>query len=139
MGHESYERREDAHGSSNRAFGFVFAAVFVLIALFPLLVSGGVRWWSIGVAAAFLVAALAFPAVLAPLNRLWTAFGLLLHRVVSPLVLGFMFFLVFTPMGLVRRLFNKDPLHLRFEPELRSYWVERRPPGPAPETIENQF
>jgi hypothetical protein len=83
--------------------------------------------------------ALLWPAVLAPLNRIWTRFGLLLHRIVSPVVLGVMFFGVVTPMGLVMRALGKDPLRLRFDPAARTYWIERRPPGPAPDTLNNQF
>ena len=66
------------------------------------------------------------PAALAPLNRVWTRFGLLLHRIVSPVVLGVMFFVVVTPMGLVMRALGKDPLRLRFDREARSYWIDRR-------------
>jgi hypothetical protein len=91
------------------------------------------------VGAAFLAAALLRPAVLAPLNRVWTRFGLLLHRIVSPVVLGIMFFVVITPMGLIMRALGKDPLRLRLEREARSYWIERRPPGPPPDTLNNQF
>ena len=79
------------------------------------------------------------PALLAPLNRLWTRFGALLHRVVSPIVLGFMFFVVITPMGLVRRMLVKDPLRLRFDRQAGSYWVPRQPPGPPPQSLTNQF
>ena len=86
MGHESYERNEDVRGSSDRSFGMVFAAVFGVIGVLPLAFGGGVRLWSLAVGAAFLLAALAFPAVLAPLNRLWLRFGLLLHRIVSPYI-----------------------------------------------------
>jgi len=88
--------------------------------------------------AVFAVAMLA-PTLLAPLNRLWTRFGLLLHRIVSPVVLGIMFFLVVTPMGLLMRAFGKDPLRLRFEKDLPSYWINRNPPGPAPDTLDHQF
>jgi len=91
------------------------------------------------VGAAFLVVAWLRPAVLAPLNRAWTRFGLLLHRIVSPIVLGVMFFVVITPMGLVMRALGKDPLRLRYDREARTYWIDRRPPGPAPDTLNNQF
>jgi hypothetical protein len=87
----------------------------------------------------FLAAALLRPALLAPLNRLWTRFGLLLHRIVSPVVLGIMFFAVITPMAWIRRALGNDPLRLRFDREARTYWVDRQPPGPPPETLTNQF
>lgn len=139
MSHESLERVESAAGSSDRAFGIVFTVVFLVIGLLPLFFGGPPRLWSIAIAAIFGALALLRPALLAPLNRLWTKFGLLLHRIVSPLVLGIMFFVVITPMGLVMRAWGKDPLRLRFDRQARSYWVERQPPGPPPETINNQF
>ena len=139
MGHESFDRSETAKSSSDRAFGIVFAVVFLIIGILPLFSGGGVRVWSLAVSAIFLVAAFVRPALLAPLNRLWTRFGLLLHRIVSPLVLGIMFFAVITPMGWIRRALGKDPLRLRFDREARSYWVDREPPGPPPETPTDQF
>jgi hypothetical protein len=139
MGHESYDRTDAPAGGSDRAFGFVFAIVFVVIGVYPWVFGGGVHGWSIAVAALFLLASLVRPALLAPLNRWWTRFGALLHRVVSPIVLGFMFFAVITPMGLVRRMLVKDPLRLRFDRQAASYWVPREPPGPPPQTLTNQF
>ena len=100
---------------------------------------GQVRIWAIGIAAAFAVVALARPGVLAPLNRLWTRFGLLLHKVVSPLIMGMLFYLTVTPIGLLMRAMGKDPLRLRPDPDAASYWIERDPPGPPPETMKNQF
>jgi hypothetical protein len=91
------------------------------------------------VAAVFLAAALVFPSALGPLNRLWLKFGLLLHKIVSPVVLGIMFFLVITPIGLFLRARGKDPLRLKPNRQSKSYWIERVPPGPAPESIKDQF
>lgn len=139
MGHESYERSEDVRGSSDRSFGIVFAVVFAVIGLLPLLFGGGIRLWSLAVGGAFLLAALAFPSVLAPLNRIWLRFGLLLHKIVSPLILGIMFFLVITPMGVVMRALGKDLLRLRFDKAAPSYWIDRIPPGPPPESLKDQF
>ncbi len=79
------------------------------------------------------------PSLLAPLNRVWTKFGLLLHKVVSPIVLGVMFYLVITPTGLLMRLFGKDPLRLKFDGTAKSYWIPREPPGPKPDSIKDQF
>jgi hypothetical protein len=95
--------------------------------------------WALGTAAAFLIPALLFPSVLHPLNRLWTRFGLLLHKFTNPIILGILFYLVFTPFGLVFRMVGKDLLRRRRDPNARSYWIERQPPGPAPETMANQF
>ena len=87
----------------------------------------------------FLLLAALVPGVLAPANRLWTKFGLLLHHIVSPIALGILFFLVVTPTGLLMRLFGKDPLRLRFDPDADSYWIKRDPPGPAADSLKNQF
>ncbi len=137
--HEDLRREHTVKTSSDRSFGFVFAAVFMVIGLWPLLGGNGVRLWALAVAAIFLAAGAVLPRILAPMNRAWTKLGLLLHHVVNPLVMGFLFYLVVTPVGLLMRLFGKDPLRLRLDPEAKSYWIERRPPGPAPETMKNQF
>ena len=137
--HEDFAREAKVEGSSDRSFGIVFAVVFAIIGLWPLLGSGQVRIWALGIAVAFILAALARPGLLAPLNRLWTRFGLLLHKVVSPLIMGMLFYLTVTPIGLLMRAFGKDPLRLRPNPDAASYWIERDPPGPAPETMKNQF
>lgn len=139
MGHESYTREETHEGSSNRSFGIVFAVVFAIIGLLPLLFGRMPRGWALIVGALFLAVALAVPRVLAPLNRLWFKLGLLLHHVVSPLAMGIVFFGVITPMALVMRLLGKDPLRLRFDRSAPTYWIERRPPGPAPESLKDQF
>ena len=126
-------------GSSDRAFGLVFATVFLLIALYPLFFGAGIRWWAAVVAAVFGACAVAVPRLLAPLNRAWTRFGLVLHKIVSPVVLGIMFFGVILPTGLLMRLLGKDPLRLAFDPAAPSYWITRQPPGPAPESFPDQF
>ena len=139
MGHESFERSEEVRGSSNRAFGLVFAAFFAIIGLFPLVFGGALRAWAFIVAAGFLGAALAFPRVLTPLNRVWIKVGQLLHQVVSPIVLGIMFFLVITPMAFLMRALGKDPLRLKFDRAAESYWIVREPPGPPPDSLKDQF
>jgi hypothetical protein len=125
--------------SSDRSFGFVFAAVFLIVALYPLVHAAGIRLWAVAISGLFLLLAALVPQVLAPANRLWTKFGLLLHHIVSPLALGVLFFLVVTPTGLLMRLFGKDPLRLRFDPAADSYWIKRDPPGPAADSLKNQF
>ena len=139
MSHESLLRDETIEPSSNRAFGIVFATVFALIGALPLLSGDGVRAWSLAIAAVFLALALALPSVLTGLNRIWLRFGLLLHRIVSPVVLGIMFFLVVTPTGFLMRLLGKDPLRLRYEENASTYWIDRTPPGPPPESFDRQF
>jgi len=139
VAHESFTRQEHLLGPSNRSLGLTFAAVFLLIGLVPLLRGGVVHVWSIWAGCAFAVVAFVAPRILTPLNRLWTGLGLLLHRVVSPIVLGIMFFLVITPMGLVMRAMQRDPLRRHFEPQVDSYWIRREPPGPQPKDLPEQF
>lgn len=130
---------DEVKGSSNRSFGLVFAAVFIIVGCLPLIKGDGPRLWSLVVAAGFALAALAFPMVLTPLNRLWTKFGLLLHKIVNPVIMALLFFVVITPYGLLLRLFGKDLLKLAFETDSKSYWIERTPPGPQRDSIQNQF
>jgi hypothetical protein len=125
--------------SSDRGFGFTFAGFFALVALWPLWRGGSVRLWALAVAAGFLVAALVWPGLLAPLNRAWARLGLILHRIVNPIVMGAIFYGAITPMGLVMRWARRDALRLRRDPLASTYWIERRPPGPAPDTMTNQF
>ena len=137
--HERLTSDDEIKGSSDRAFGLVFGAVFTIAGLWPLTAGGPVRIWALGLAIAFLLAAALRPKLLAPLNRIWTRIGRFLHCIANFVILTLLFYLVITPMGLALRLLGKDPLRLRFEPGVRSYWIERRPPGPAPETIKHQF
>ncbi len=138
--HEHTPRHsEPAQGSSDRAFGLVFTTVFALIALYPMLDGKPIRYWALIVTGFFLLAALLFPRVLAPANRAWTGFGLLLHRIVSPIALGILFFLVILPTGLAMRLFGKDPLRLQRDQSAKSYWIRRDPPGPNADSLKNQF
>ena len=139
MSHEDMSREDEVEGSSDRAFGLVFAAVFLIIATLPLLHAGHVRWWSVGVSAAFALVSFVMPSVLAVPNRLWMKLGLLMAKVVSPIALGILFYLVFMPVGLVMRLAGKDPLRLKFDPAAKSYWIDRDPPGPPPNSMTNQF
>jgi hypothetical protein len=133
------ERKRPVKQSSDRAFGLVFAGVFLLVGLWPLWAGAGPRWWALGLAGLFAVAGLAVPRLLAPLNRVWARFGRLLHRVVNPIVMALLYFGVVTPTGLLRRALVRDPLHLARDPEAESYWIERDPPGPGPEAMKQQF
>jgi Saxitoxin biosynthesis operon protein SxtJ len=139
MAHEDLTREEQVEGSSDRNFGFVFAVVFVLIAAWPVMSGRPLRWWALIIAAAFVLVALAKPALLATPNRLWTQLGVLLGKVVSPIALGILFYGVFAPMAVVARLIGKDPLRLRLDAAADSYWIQRDPPGPPPKSMTNQF
>lgn len=136
---EPIVQRGAAPESSDRSFGFVFAAVFALIAGWPLWHGGTPRWWAAGLAAVFALVALVAPAILHPLNRLWLGLGRLLHMVMSPLVMGAIFFLCVTPIGWFMRLRGKDVLSLSRRPDLKSYWVERDAAASEAQSMKNQF
>ena len=137
--HEDFSRTHDVKASGNRAFGGVFTVVFLLIGLWPLLHRQPLRGWSLIIAGVFLVITIAAPALLGPLNKLWLRVGLLLNRIISPVVLGFMFYAVVTPMGALMRIFGKDPMRLRRDDKSESYWIKREPPGPKPDSLPHQF
>ena len=124
---------------SDRTFGIVFALLFLVIGAWPLMRDGRPRLWALAIAALFLLAALAAPQVLAPLNRLWTALGLLLGKIIGPIMLFVVYVIAVVPTGLIMRLRGKDPLHRNFEPDAASYWVHRNPPGKPDETMGRQF
>ena len=136
--HERLASDEHVHPSSNRVFGFVFAGFLTIVAITRLIAGQPVRWY-LGAAAILLVVAVARPSLLAPFNRLWTRLGTLLHRGVSPVVLGLVFYTTITPIGLFLRVTGKDVLRLRLDREASTYWIERRPPGPPPDTMRYQF
>ena len=123
----------------NRSFGTLFVVVFVLLGAYSWWRGGAVYPWAFGLSALTLVMTLAKPDWLAPANRAWMKLAELLHRVVSPVVLGVIFFGVFTPTAWVMRWAGRDALKRRFEPAAQTYWVERDPPGPDPAGLPNQF
>jgi hypothetical protein len=139
MAHEDLSREQIAEGSSDRAFGWVFAAVFLIIAGWPLLSGEPPRWWAAAIAAAFAALAQLRPALLATPNRWWMKFGLLLGRIVAPIALGVLYYGALTPIGALMRLTGKDPMRQKLEREAPSYWTRRTPPGPPPDSINNQF
>jgi len=128
-----------AVAGSERGFGIVFAVVFAIVACLPLVGGAAPRWWALAVAAVFAGLALLAPRVLAPLNRAWFRLGMLLGAVVSPLVLGAIYFTTVAPIGLLMRALGKDPLRLARDPDAHSYWLRREPPGPPPASLERQF
>jgi hypothetical protein len=136
--HESI-RREEVRQSTDRAFGLVFTAVFALVGLVPLWSGRPPRLWALVVGLAFLGASLVRPAVLGPLNHAWGRFGRLLNRITNPIVLGVLFFGVFTPFGWATRLFGRDRMQRTFDKRASSYWIPREPPGPAPDSMSRQF
>ena len=137
--HEDLRRDDTIETSSDRFFGLLFFAVFLIIALWPLLKGRPVYPVPLGIALTFLAVALIVPRWLAPLNRLWMKFGELLHRIVSPVILGIMFFGVITPVALLLRLAGKDLLRTKFDRDATSYWIPREPPGPEKSSLKRQF
>jgi hypothetical protein len=134
--HEDFSREEHVKAGSDRGFGFVFAGFFAIVSDCRRSVPPGIgrcRWRP-----PFLVA-LVYQRVLAPLNRLWLKFGLLLYKVMNPLVLGLLFFVTIMPIGFVMRAMGKDFLRLKRDPAAKTYWIDRAPPGPPPQSMKNQF
>ena len=126
---------DDIKISSNRSFGIVFFIVFLLIALYPLIHSEEIRFWSIIISLIFLVLGLLNSKILAPLNKLWFKFGIFLGKIISPLIMGIIFFLVVTPIGILMRLLGKDLLNLKYGKN-KSYWIDKT--GPKSK-MKNQF
>ena len=126
---------DDVKISSNRGFGIVFFIVFLLIALYPLTNSGEIRIWSVIISAIFLFLGLLNSKILSPLNKVWFKFGIFLGKIISPLIMGIIFFLVVTPIGLLMRLIGKDLLNLKYN-KRQSYWIEKN--GPKSK-MKNQF
>ena len=121
--------------SSNRNFGIVFFVVFLLIAIYPLSYNGEIRIWSIVISFIFLILGLLKSKILTPLNKLWFKFGILLGMIFSPLIMGIIFFVVVTPIGLIMRILGKDLLNLKYNSN-KSYWIEKS--GPKSK-MKNQF
>ncbi len=126
---------DDFKISSNRSFGIVFFIVFLLITLYPLTYNGEIRIWSAIISLIFLVLGLLNSKILTPLNKLWFKFGIFLGKIISPVIMGIIFFLVVTPIGLIMRLLGKDVLNLKYN-KSKSYWIEKK--GPKSK-MKNQF
>lgn len=137
MAVETHRDKAPERAGSEHSFGIVFTVVFALIAVWPVFFSGAPRLWSLGVAAVFLLLAFMRPQVLRPLNVVWFKFGLLLHKIISPIIMALMFLLTVVPMGLIFKILRKDPLRLRRDPEAATYWIAKdsRRSG----TMRNQF
>ncbi len=121
--------------SSNKSFGIVFFIFFLLVSIYPLLKNENIRIWSLIIALIFLVLGLFNSKILSPLNQLWFKFGLILGKIVSPVIMGIIFFGVVTPIGVLMRILNKDLLSLKFNKE-KSYWIEK---NSIKSKMKNQF
>lgn len=125
---------------SDRSFGFTFVVFFALLAAWQAwLGRGTVATTLSGLSAVTLILALWRPSLLHGLNRAWMKFGALLHHIVSPLVMGAIYFLIFAPVGWVMRLAGRDVLNRKLDSTTSSYWIKRDPPGPPPDSLPNQF
>ena len=120
---------------TNKSFGIVFFLFILIVSIFPLFKDGNIRIWSLIVALIFLILGLINSRILNPLNKIWFKFGLFLGKIISPLVMGVIFFLVVTPIGLIMRLLNKDLLKLKFN-KTNTYWIEKTEPKSK---MKNQF
>ena len=125
----------DVKIGSNRSFGIVFFIVFLLISIYPLINNESIRIWSLVVSLIFLALGIINSNLLLPLNKLWFKFGIFLGKIISPIIMGIIFFLVVTPIGLIMKLLGKDVLNLKYN-DYRSYWIEKN--GPKSK-MKNQF
>ena len=121
--------------SSNRSFGIVFSVVFLLISIYPLINDESLRYWSLLISLIFLILGFLNSKILTPLNKIWFKFGILLGKIISPLVMGIIFFFVVTPIGLIMKMLKKDLLNLKYNND-KSYWIEKK--GPKSK-MKNQF
>ena len=137
--HEVFYRDDKVMAGSDRSFGVVMAVALAAVTLLNAWHSGRLWPWTGGLASLFLAAALLRPSILHPLNLMWLRFGLLLHKVVNPIVMALLFYGTVLPTGLVMRMMGRDLLRLKRRPDTDSYWIVRQPPGPSPETMKNQF
>ena len=126
---------KDIKIGSNRNFGIVFFIVFFLISIYPITQSGNLRVWSLIISIIFLILGILNSNLLYPLNKIWFKFGLLLGKFISPIIMGFIFFFVVTPIGLLMRLLKKDLINLKFNKN-NTYWIDKT--GPKSK-MRNQF
>ena len=126
---------DDIKLGSNKSFGIVFFVVFLLISLYPLLNNESIRVWSLVISIIFLILGILDSKILSPLNKIWFKFGIFLGKIISPIIMGIIFFLVVTPTGFIMRLLGKDVLNLKFS-DHKSYWIEKT--GPKSK-MKNQF
>ncbi len=128
-------RSKNINIPTNRNFGIVFFIVFIIIAIYPLFNNSDLRIWSLIISLIFLILGLINSKLLTPLNKLWFNFGIFLGKIMSPLIMGIIFFFVVTPIGLLMKLFQRDLLSLKFS-DKKTYWIEKNEPKSK---MKNQF
>ena len=129
-------KQKEIKTSSNKSFGLVFFVIFMTIALWPLLNDGNIRIWSVIVSIIFLILSLFNSKILTPFNKLWMRLGILLGAIVSPIVMGIVYFAVITPIGLIMKLFGKDVLNLKIDKNKNTYWTLKKK---IPSKMKDQF
>ena len=127
--------QNDVKIGSNKSFGIVFFIVFLLISLYPLTNHENIRIWSLITSLIFLILGLLNSKILNPFNKLWFKFGMILGRIISPIIMSIIFFLIVTPIALIMKLLKKDLLNLKFN-KTNTYWIEKS--GPKSK-MKNQF
>lgn len=139
--HEQYDKRDDVKTPSERSFGITFAAVFALLAAFSYWHRGASTTFAVTIAVSivFAVATLIAPRILRPLNLIWLKFGLLLHKIVNPVIMGILFFGIFTPMGVVMRIFGVDFLRTKKKQAAMGYWIAKGDDAIPDSSMKNQF
>ena len=120
---------------SNRSFGIVFFIVFLLISIYPLINDESIRYWPLIISFIFLILGFLNSKILTPLNKIWFKFGLLLGKLISPIVMGIVFFIIITPTSLIMRVLGKNLLNLK-KGNKKTYWVER---SKIESKMKNQF
>ena len=109
---------------NNKSFGILFFIIFLLIALWPLINSQSIRLWALGIASIFLVLGITNSKILTPVKKSWIKLGEILGKIIAPIVMGFIYFIIITPIGLLMRLIGKDVLNLKLNKN-DSYWIKR--------------
>ena len=120
---------------SNKGFGIVFFTVFFIISIWPLLSGNEIRYWSLVISVVFLILGIINSKILTPLNKVWFKIGILLGNIISPIIMGIIFFLVVTPTSLIMKILGKDLLNLKKNAK-NSYWIEKKNQNSR---MKNQF
>ena len=140
--HEEHQSTHEIETSSDRSFGLTVGGILALIEAYRLWSSGALDTLGIvllAIAAPLLFFGLVYPKILAPLNKAWIKLGFLMFKIVNPIIMFLVYALTIVPIGLLLKLFGKDPMRLKLEKDAKTYWIERDPAGPSPESMKNQF
>ena len=126
-------------GSTDKTFGLFFALIFLLFSIWPFFQGNNPRIWLAFFAVSLAIIAFIAPRLLSPFNKIWSQFGLFLHRLISPLVLGLIYLIAVIPISLALKLSGKDPLRLKIEPENDSYWILVKESEKTKSSMLNQY